>query len=307
MTLHVINAGVQTSIQGGPRVGLRHWALPSGGAADLLSLALANRLVGNEIDHAGLEISLSGASFDCDDRLVVAVTGADALIAVNGSQARMHETLRLDPGDRLEIGAARTGARSYLAIAGNFSVPVVLGSRSTCMAAKFGGFDGRPLKNGDIVPVRVTEPREDLRTPAAYRLTPPVSPVLRAVPVPGVDCDALFDVRLKVGGRADRMGVQLAALPLRAAGDLGSQPVFPGGIQLPPEGHPFLLGVDAQTTGGYALLANVARVDRHCIGQLRPGSSLSFARREPELARDEFLQKLAYFRPWLANVDAAIR
>jgi allophanate hydrolase subunit 2 len=65
--------------------------------------------------------------------------------------------------------------------------------------------------------------------------------------------------------------------------------------------------VDAQTTGGYALLANVARVDRHCIGQLRPGCSLSFAPRDPELARDEFLQKVEHFRPWLAHAEAAIR
>lgn len=307
MTLRVMHAGIQTTIQAGPRTGLRHWALPAGGAADTLSLALANHLVGNEVHQAGLEISLSGASFECDDRLAVALTGAEASVAINEKPAAMHQTLRLNPGDRLTIGAARTGARSYLAIGGNLSVPVVLGSKSTCIAAHFGGFDGRPLQNGDILPVRATEPARDLRTPDAFRFAPPVSVVLRAIPTPGIECAGLFDVRLQVAARADRMGVQLAPLPLRTAGDLVSQPVFPGGIQLPPDGHPFVLGVDAQTTGGYALLASVARVDRHCIGQLRPGGSLSFTRREPALARTEFLQKVEYFRPWLADAASVIR
>lgn len=307
MTLRVIRAGLQTSIQGGPRTGFRHLAVPAGGAADTLSLALANRLVDNEPDEAGLEISLSGASFECDDRLVVAVTGAEASIAINGDAADMHATLRLNPGDRLDIGAARSGARSYLAIGGRFGVPVVLGSRSTCMAAHFGGLGGRPLADGDVVPVVATEPPQDLHTPDAFRFAPSSSPLLRAVPMPGVDSDALFDSKLEVSARADRMGVQLARLPLATPGNLTSQPVFPGGVQLPPDGQPFLLGVDAQTTGGYALLANVARVDRHRIGQLRPGHSLGFARCDAAQARADLLQKIAHFRPWIAGADMAIR
>ena len=307
MTLHVIRAGLQTSIQGAPRRGLRHWAVPSGGAADLLSLALANRLVGNEIDQAGLEISLSGASFECDEPLAVAVTGADSTIAINGNAVDMHCTLRLNPGDRLDIGAAKSGARSYLAIAGKLEVPVVLGSQSTCLAAHFGGLEGRSLENGDTLTVLSKELEEDLQTPDAYRYGPPASVMIRAVPMPGADSDVLFDSKLTVDARADRMGVQLTALATGGAGNLPSQPVFPGGIQLPPDGRPFVLGVDAQTTGGYALIANVARVDRHMIGQLRPGSSLTLTRREPGQARDELLQKVAHFRDWLGDSGVAIR
>ncbi len=307
MTLHVVRAGLQTSIQGGPRAGLRHWAVPSGGAADSLSLALANRLVGNALDKAGLEISLSGASFECDEPLVVAVTGADASLTVNGSSAEMHETLRLNPGDRLDVGAARAGARTYLAVAGDFDVPVVLGSQSTCLAAHFGGLDGRALDDGDRLAVKSRPPEEHLRTPDAFRYSPPSSLMIRAVAMPGTNSDALFDDKLEVAARADRMGVQLTALATGGAGNLPSQPVFPGGIQLPPEGQPFVLGVDAQTTGGYALMANVARVDRHAIGQLRPGGTLTFARREPGQARDELLQKIVHFNAWLGDAEVAIR
>ncbi len=307
MTLRVVRAGLQTSIQGGPRTGLRHWAVPSGGAADSLSLALANRLVGNALDQAGLEISLSGASFSCDKPMSVAVTGADATLTVNGSAADMHETLRLNPGDRLDIGAARSGARSYLAVAGEFDVPVVLGSQSTCLAAHFGGIDGRALEDGDILTIRSRRVEENLRTPDAFRYSPPSSPVVRAVAMPRVDSETLFDTKLEVASRADRMGVQLTALASGGAGNLPSQPVFPGGIQLPPEGQPFVLGVDAQTTGGYALIANIARVDRHVIGQLRPGGTLSFTRREPGEARDEWLQKVTHFNAWLGDARVAIR
>ncbi len=307
MTLHVFNAGLQTSIQGGPRTCLRHWAVPSGGAADTLSLALANRLVGNDIDQAGLEISLSGASFGCDEPLVVAVTGAESGVAINGREAGMHRTLRLKPGDRLDVGAAISGARAYLAIAGHLDVPSVLGSQSTCMAAQFGGVDGRALKGGDEIAIKRREPAEDLETPEACRYSPAESVMLRAVPAPGIDGEALFDVRLTVAARADRMGVQLSPLGPGGAANLPSQPVFPGDIQLPPDGQPFVLGVDAQATGGYALVANVARVDRHAIGQLRPGASLSFARREPSLARDEYFGKVSHFRGWLDGAEAAIR
>ncbi len=301
MTLHVQHAGLQTSIQAGPRLRLRHLAVPSGGAADALSLALANRLVGNAPDEAGLEITLSGARFEFGERLSVAVTGAVASVTINGSSANMHETLRLDAGDRLEIGAAETGARTYLAVAGKLKIPVVLGSASTCLAAGFGGLNGRALKSGDTVSIEENEPSEDLRTPDAFRYTPTSSVVLRALPTPGIDCDALFDSQLSVGSRTDRMGVQLNKLPRGGDSDLASQPVFPGGIQLPPDGRPFLLGVDAQTTGGYSLVANVARLDRHAIGQLRPGSTLRLIQRDPVLARDEYLQKVEHFRPWLGE------
>ncbi|MEM8683637.1 MAG: biotin-dependent carboxyltransferase family protein [Pseudomonadota bacterium] len=307
MTLQVLDAGLQTSIQGAPRRGQRHWAVPSGGAADALSLALANRLVGNRVTAAGLEISVSGASFECVEPLAVAVTGADAALAVNGHEAELHTTIRLQAGDRLEVGAARSGARSYLAVAGDLDIPCVLGSPSTCMAARFGGLEGRALEAGDRVGVRVRDTVQECQTPSALRYAPSAAAVLRAVPAAGFDSDALFDVKLTVGSRADRMGVQLSALRTGGQSDLPSNPVFPGGIQLPPDGQPFVLGVDAQTTGGYALLANVARVDRHALGQLRPGSSLTFARRDPAQAREEWLQKVAVFRAWLEGAEAAVR
>ena len=183
----------------------------------------------------------------------------------------------------------------------------MLGSQSTCLAAHFGGLHGRSLENGDSLSVQATEFEHDLKTPDAYRFTPPSSVMIRAVPMPGADSDALFDSKLTVDARADRMGVQLTALATGGAGNLPSQPVFPGGIQLPPDGRPFVLGVDAQTTGGYALIANVARVDRHMIGQLRPGSSLTMTRRESGQARDELLQKVAHFRAWLGDSGVAIR
>ncbi|MEM9402012.1 MAG: biotin-dependent carboxyltransferase family protein [Pseudomonadota bacterium] len=307
MTLKVIRAGLQTSIQGAPRMGLRHLAVPAGGSADPLSMALANRLVDNALSAAGLEITLSGALFECDRDLAVAVTGAEAAVSVNGQAVDMHATLRLTPGDHLDIGAARSGARTYLAVAGELEVPTVLGSQSTCLSAAFGGLQGRPLRDGDVLPVRTRQPVRDLRTPEALRYVPSSAAVLRAVVNHEACNDALFDTKLAVGARADRMGVQLTRLSACGESSLASQPVFPGGIQLPPDGQPFVLGVDAQTTGGYTLLANVARVDRHCIGQLRPGNALRFSRRDPLQAREDFQQKLGLFQPWLQGAAAALR
>lgn len=307
MTLRVLKPGLLTTIQGGPRRGFRHLGIPAAGPADPLSLALANRLLGNPLTAAGLEVTLSGVALRAEAPTAVAVAGADVDVSVNDDSVSMHRSIELRAGDELELGGARAGVRSYLAVLGGILGARVLGSTSTYLPAAIGGLDGRALAAGDVIEA-ADEARfiGDLSTPDAYRPQSFASVALRACPIDAGASNRLFDTTWRVGQRADRMGIELLGATITNAdsGRLPSAPVFPGLIQVPPDGTPFLLSVDAQTTGGYARLAQVIRADRHLIGQLRPGESLGFIERTPSVAVDDLHEKLAYWDAWLPGCAA---
>lgn len=302
MSLHVLKPGLQTTVQGKPRRGYRHLGIPAAGPADPLSLALANRLLGNPLAAPGLEVTLSGLALGAAAPTAIAITGATVDVTVNGERVPMHVSLELRPGDELTIGGARSGVRSYVAVLGGVSGANVLGSVSTYLPAGFGGIGGRALKAGDEIETgsdaRFAGP---LTTPDSFRPVIGGNVALRACPIDGPPSDAFFDGGWQVGQRADRMGIELLGKPIADAdgGRLSSVPVFPGCVQCPPDGSPFVLSVDAQTTGGYARLAQVIRADRHLVGQLRPGDSLAFLQRTPAEAVGELREKVAYWEAWL--------
>jgi allophanate hydrolase len=315
MTFTVLRPGLQTTIQAGPRTGLRHLGVPAAGAADPLSLALANRLVGNPLLAPGLETTLNGVSLGFQSEGFVAITGARAKAWLNGERVKLHRTLAVAAGDELEIGPARLGARNYLAVAGGIEVEEVLGSASTYVPAGFGGLHGRALRSGDVVAtVPAAGTPEALKTPKEFRPLASNSWALRACY--GAEVDLLnkesrfdlFDTNFSVGFRADRMGLQLegARFDVTSGGRLASAPVFPGTVQCPEDGIPFLLSIDAQTIGGYPRVAQVARADRHLIGQLRPGDHLRLLWRDADSARDELLAKHEYWGKWLPGIRAVI-
>ena len=315
MTIRILKPGLQTTVQAGPRTGQRHLGVPASGAADPLSLALANHLVGNAALAPALETTLTGVSLQFGSNGFVAVTGAKAKARLNGQRVKLHRTLAVVAGDELEIGAAKAGARNYVAIAGGIAVDEVLNSASTYLPAGFGGFQGRALRAGDVL---ATGPVSDapamLKTPRDFRPPAGTSWALRACY--GAEVDLLdkesrfdlFDTNFSVGNRADRMGLQLegARFGVRSGGRLASAPVFPGTIQCPEDGTPFLLSIDAQTIGGYPRVAQVARVDRHLIGQLRPGDHVRLLWRDTDSAREELLAKHEYWREWLPDISAVI-
>jgi biotin-dependent carboxylase-like uncharacterized protein len=315
MTVQVLKAGLQTTVQAGPRRGQRHLGVPASGAADPLSLALANRLVGNTPLTAALETTFTGVALRFERDGFVAVTGARAPVWLNGKRVKRHRTLAIGAGEQLEVGPAQAGARNYLAFAGGIVVPAVLDSESTYLPAGFGGFEGRALRAGDrLVIGAVSEAPEMSRTPRDFRPPAGSSWALRACYGAEVGLLTresrfdLFDTNFSVGNRADRMGLQLDGVRFEvgSGGRLASAPVFPGTIQCPEDGKPFLLSIDAQTIGGYPRVAQVARVDRHLIGQLRPGDHVRLLWREVDSARDELLAKHDYWRTWLPDINTVI-
>ena len=315
MTVRVLKPGLQTTIQAGPRRGQRHLGVPASGAADPLSLALANRLVGNALLAPALETTLTGVTLLFETSAVVAVTGARAGVLLNGERVKRHRSLAIAAGGKLEVGPAKLGARSYVAFAGGIDADDVLGSASTYLPAGFGGYRGRALRAGDLLAVPPCDGvPQMMRTPKEFRPRAGSSWALRACY--GAEVEMLnkesrfdlFDTNFSVGGRADRMGLQLenARYEVSSDGRLASAPVFPGTIQCPEDGRPFLLSIDAQTIGGYPRVAQIARADRHLIGQLRPGDHVRLLWRDVDSAREELLAKHEYWREWLPGISAVI-
>ena len=315
MSAVLLRAGLQTTIQSRPRSGHRHLGVPLCGPADALSMALANRLLGNPADAPALEITLSGLQLQFSVDSWIAISGAPCNAALNKKPVNIHKAYRVKAGDILDVGPALKAVRSYLAIGGGLLGKSFLDSVSTYMPAALGGIEGRALRDNDVIEFAppAAEPGEQQKPPE-FRPQFSNARALRACKQSSfsdlnrADQADLFNTNFSVSARADRMGVQLLGrrFDLPTAGYLDSAPIFPGCIQCPTDGVPYLLSVDAQTTGGYAQLAQVGRVDRHLIGQLRAGDHIRLLLRTPEEAATDLAEKHDYWREWLPDIEAAI-
>lgn len=288
MEMKIVRGGMLTTVQDLGRRGCRHAGVPLSGAMDTVALRIANALVGNADDAAVLEFTLVGPEVEFLEATWVAVCGATC----EGVEA--WKPLRVEAGERLKIGACAQGCRGYLAVAGGIEVEPVLGSRSTFVRARLGGFEGRALKEGDVLTTGSLE-RTLLAEKAVrgWRIDPRVLPRYSSEPtvrvVPGAQAAdfgrGLFEQTFTVSPQSDRMGVRLhgARLERSRAEELLSSAVSPGTVQVPPDGQPLVLMADAQTIGGYPQVAHVISVDLPLVAQLRPGDRLRFS----EVALDE--------------------
>jgi antagonist of KipI len=291
MKIIVTRAGFLTSVQDLGRTGYRQFGVSLGGALDVFALRVANLLVGNNESAAGLEITFGGLHLRFADERVVAWCGGEFDVRLGPAPLPAGHAARLQVGEELRIGRPQSGCRSWLAISGGIDVPIVLGSRATDLRANFGGFEGRALRDEDLLPLSA---RPASSTPATTRIgswTAPhdwVSPakrdpILRFVR--GADC-ARFDAStlprftsesFAVSPDSDRMGVRFEGPMLSGIGDLISEAVAPGTIQVPPSGKPILLLQDCQTIGGYPKIAHVITVDLGIAAQLRAGDHVRFS------------------------------
>lgn len=289
--LEVIAPGLASIVVDAGRRAGTDLGVPAGGACDPLALRVLESLVDGEPGTtAALEMTLSGATFTVLETCIVALTGAEMQghVPEEGRDLSSSACSLLRAGTTLSFGTAADGARTYLSMAGGIDVPLVMGSRSTCLAGGFGGIDGRAIRTGDrLRPMRPGDVAlAGRRWPGRHSgaVRDPGSALLRVVPGPHVDrfepgvLDRLTDADWTVSSRSDRVGLRLdgAPLPISAAGDLVSLPMVWGAIQVPADGRPICLLVDHQTVGGYPVPAVVATVDRPALGQLRPGDTVRF-------------------------------
>lgn len=279
--LSVVDPGPLTTVQDRGRPGWAHLGVPRAGAVDRPAADLANRLVGNAPEAAVLETTLGGVTVRVSAAMAVSVTGAPASVEVDGRAVAFGEPVAVPAGATVRVGAATTGLRSYLAVAGGILVEPVLGSRSTDTLASIGP---PRLREGDELPVGAATGR-----PAAVDV-PPVRrgaragavAELRVVPGPRVDwfdADALRELAgapYTVAAESNRIGLRLRGPVLARARteELPSEGLVLGAVQVPASGQPLVFLNDHPTTGGYPVLGVVDPDDLPTCAQLRPGEQV---------------------------------
>lgn len=285
--MKILRSGLLTTVQDCGRWGFQARGVPVCGAMDLYSHRLANRLVGNEPAAATLEITLTGPEIEFAAPAVIAVAGAQFSLTLDGSPLAMNAAADVRPGSCLRFGERMRGARAYLAVSGGIQVPDVLNSRSTHLLTGMGGYLGRALRAGDILPIAKKGYGPFLSQPekrAVPLFLPDGGARLRVLAGPHTEMPN--GERFRVSPRSNRMGYQLdgPSISRRAAAELLSSAVPIGAIQVPPSGQPILLMADHATTGGYPIVAVVITADLPLAGQLAPGDWVEFELCSPEVA-----------------------
>jgi antagonist of KipI len=318
MSLTVARAGFLTIVQDLGRTGWREHGVTIGGALDPHALRVANVLVGNEDGAAGLEITLGEIKLDCGDERVIAWCGGAFDVWIGEERVSAGHAAIVRAGEKLIIKAPDPASRAWLAISGGIDVPFVLGSRATDLRGTFGGWQGRALRDGDVLPLgsapvvsqqiarALQNQRVSTWTPQAGWVQPggehAFLRIIRGAGwsrFPASAQAALVREPFIVSPESNRMGARLTGqlLEQSAREDLISEAVAPGTIQVPPDGSPILLLNDCQTIGGYPKMAHVISVDLSRAAALRASDTVRFrevtiadaltllAAREEEFAR----------------------
>ncbi len=311
--LKILEGGIAATLQDRGRFGFQRFGVPVSGALDEVSLQVANILAGNPPGMAAIEILGAGLSLEVEaDSVTLALAGTAAPLTLQSDKASLRiapfRSLRARRGDIVRIPAPANGAVCYLAVGGGFAVPPVLGSVSTYRRAQTGGFKGRALSQGDLLPLGAQAPDR----PAVcldVRIQAPGS--LRVMRGANADYfseaafETLFSSEYKVAPASDRMGLRLQGARLERVldGELPSEGTTAGGLQVPADGQPIMLLADRQTTGGYPRIATVIGADIPAAGRLAAGMSVRFE----EVNREDALRMLREQREWLASLPSLLQ
>jgi len=293
--IHVQKPGLFTTVQDLGREGFGPMGVSPSGAADSVSLRIGNRLVGNAEGAAALEMTLLGGGFLFPQGAIIALTGSDFGATLDGSTVESWNPIEISPGQTLSMGPTRSGARCYLCVRGGIEVKLFLGSASTHILSGLGGLDGRPLRKGDVLnigPKRGAFRTGALSTHTLGRLAP--RKILRVTPgpqsgwFPEASQRQFYASTYRVSEESNRMGLRLEGDPIptpSGGGEMTTEGVSLGAIQIPEAGQPIVLFVEQQTTGGYPKIANVISADLASVGQLRPRDEVRFEKVSWDIAR----------------------
>lgn len=287
--LDIITPGILSTVQDLGRFGYRHYGVAPSGALDGWSLRLANLLVDNPQDEAGIEITLMGFKARALADMVIAVTGADLRPTVDGRPLKMWRSHLLKKGDVLSFEEPVCGLCAYLAVGGGLALEPVLGSSSTNLPSGFGGFEGRSLHPGDVL----ASPAPEHHLQTAGRACPASlipdydgdCKTLRVLPGPQDDqftweaVEAFLNAEYRVPPSSDRTGIRLDGpeieRDLRQPESIVSEGVMPGTIQIPGDAKPIII-LGETASGGYRKIATVIGADFHLLGQVVPGDRIWF-------------------------------
>ncbi|MGW1782067.1 5-oxoprolinase subunit C family protein [Streptomyces sp. NPDC002143] len=279
--LCVVRAGALTTVQDLGRAGHAHLGVPRSGALDAPTAALVNRLVGNPLDAAVLETTLDGCALRPRSDVTMAVGGAPCRVTVNGRPAAWGAPVRVPAGAVLDVGPAVCGVRAYVAVAGGIAVEPVLGSRSTDLLS---GLGPAPLTAGAVLPLGGEPAGAHTRVDVAPQPGPPAELVLRVTLGPRDDWFTPDAVRaftsrtFLVSSASNRIGLRTdgPALERAVGGELASEGMVLGAVQVPPAGRPVVFLADHPTTGGYPVIGVVRASDLPAAAQAVPGTPVRF-------------------------------
>lgn len=296
--IKVIKPGMLTTIQDLGRTGYQKFGVVQSGAMDPFAHRIANLLVGNPENEAAIEITVTGPVLEFQTDALIAICGGRFHAYLNGKPIGLWRPIRVENGSELRIKQAETGCRAYLAVAGGFSVPTVLKSKSTYLRARIGGFQGRTLKAGDEIQVgmpgelskQLQSLFEDGSLQASWSVSKTIMPDYGTFPtirvIKGRHAELFTDESIqeffrkpyRISRDSDRMGYRLEGpgLEFKRAQEMLSESVCFGTVQVPSGGQPIVLLADRQTTGGYSKIAQIAAVDLPLMAQLKLGDKVRF-------------------------------
>ncbi|WP_270565281.1 biotin-dependent carboxyltransferase family protein [Clostridium beijerinckii] len=302
MNISVLSSGLLTTIQDLGRIGYQKYGVIVSGAMDTYAMRLSNIMVGNDENEAVLEMTLIGPSLKLEKGTLFSLTGGNLSPTINEIKVPMGRPIYLTKDCILKFGPCIKGCRSYLAVAGGFDVPKVMGSKSTYLRAGFGGFNGRALRKDDVLSIgvksqlshEIIKKMEDLDGNGEFvssgwymknfMMQNPDSTVIRVFEdrqfnaISEESINKFFNSKFNVENQSDRMGYRLSGekIQLKEKLEMISEEVSVGTIQIPPDGNPIILLADRQTAGGYPKIAHVASVDIQKIVQLKPNDKITF-------------------------------
>ena len=289
MAFRVIVPGALSTVQDLGRFGYQKSGMSCSGVMDQKAYESANQLVNNQKNEAVIEHTVFGGSYRFQSDTVIALTGADMKPAIDGKACPMYRPVFVPSGGILSLGAAVNGCRTYLAAAGGILVPPVLGSRSTNLKCKIGGFQGRALQSGDLLDTgTLSVPFQQIKD---LSLKAPVySKEIKVRVIEGPQSDYFTEKGLNlfysapytVSEQSDRMGCRLEGPAVESihGTDIVSDGIVFGSIQITSSGMPIVLMADRQTTGGYAKIATVITDDLPLLAQAVPGTTIHFQKME---------------------------
>jgi antagonist of KipI len=313
----IMKPGLLSSIQDLGRYGYQKYGVIASGAMDPLAHRLANLLVGNKENKPTIEITLLGPVIQFEQDSLISICGGDLSPTINGKSLRSWRTVFVKKGSHLRFGHARSGCRAYMSVAGGFSIPTIMESKSTYLRAQIGGYHGRSLEVGDQImfapPSKLSkrmilqlsknltdQPFIEMDWAVSSDLIPNLhsEPSIRVMK--GLQYqlftkksqEQFFTEPFRVTTQSDRMGYRLQGphLELEHANEMISEAVSFGTIQVPAEGNPIVLLADRQTTGGYPKIGQIATVDLSSIAQAKPGDMIHFSKITHEEAQLLFLE-----------------
>lgn len=316
MSITILNPGLLTTVQDFGRIGYQQFGVPVSGVVDPRAMSIANILVDNPEDEAVLECTMLGPQIRFHAANAIAITGGDLGPTIDNQPIPNYAAIRVEAGQVLRFAGLRSGCRAYIAFAGGLDIAPVMGSRSTYMKAKIGGVEGRKLQKDDVIKFR--KPNPDLRGLNIRHISPEFVPRLeykiRVVLGPQDDMftehgiETFLSESYIVTPEFDRMGCRLDGEIIEhkgESGDIISDGIAFGAIQVPTAGKPIIMLSDRQTTGGYTKIANVISADFRILAQLKAGDRVRFAQVSIAAAQDALLTQRAALKTLRTAVSRA--